>query len=70
MGRHASTGPAGRGSGGRPLGLLGWGLFSAVLLGVCGPMLGLGAVAAVALAATMAVVFALLWLLAPGDAAP
>jgi hypothetical protein len=43
--------------------LLGWGGFLSLLLAVASPMLGMSAVASIALAGTLLVVFVMLWLL-------
>lgn len=43
--------------------LLGWGVFLGVLLGVCSPALGMSIVAAISLAGTCIVVFAVIWFL-------
>jgi hypothetical protein len=64
MGRHASNDrrtPPRQGS------LLGWGLFVAAVVGASGPALGFRPVAAVAVAATCAVAFGLLWYLSGTD---
>jgi len=51
-------------------GLLGWGLFIALLVGLFAPRMGVRPVATVAVAATAVVVFGLLWALSGRDAAP
>lgn len=60
MGRHASS--EGKNTT-RQGALLGWGLFVAVLVVVCSPLVGLNAVAAAAVGVTAAVVFVVLYFL-------
>ncbi|GAB3754921.1 hypothetical protein GCM10027591_03910 [Zhihengliuella somnathii] len=62
MGRHTASSRRKSGPPAKPrFALLGWGLFAAVVTGLCGPALGMKVGAAAALSTTTALAFAVLW---------
>lgn len=62
MGRHTASSRRRSDPPAKPrFALLGWGLFAALVAGLCGPAFGMTVAAAAALSTTTALAFAVLW---------